>query len=74
MISRHVDRMREVTGVHHHVGFGTDFDGFIKPTMSGLERADDLARLPAALSRRYGPEDAEKILSGNVLRVLRAAL
>jgi microsomal dipeptidase-like Zn-dependent dipeptidase len=74
VIARHADRLREVAGSHDHTAIGSDFDGFIKPTMGGLERSSDLARLPAALSDRYGAEDAEKILSGNVLRVLRAAL
>jgi microsomal dipeptidase-like Zn-dependent dipeptidase len=74
VIARHADRLREITGSHEHTAIGSDFDGFIKPTMGGLERSSDLARLPAALSDRYGPEDAERILSGNVLRMLRAAL
>jgi microsomal dipeptidase-like Zn-dependent dipeptidase len=74
VIARHVDRLREITGSHEHVAIGSDFDGFIKPTMGGLERSSDLARLPAALTERYGAADAERILSGNVLRVLRTAL
>lgn len=74
VISRHLDRLREITGSHEHAAIGSDFDGFIKPTMGGLERSSDLARLPAALSARYGASDAERILSGNVLRVLRTAL
>jgi len=74
VIVRHADRLHELTGSHEHAAIGSDFDGFIKPTMAGLERADDLARLPAALSARYGAADAERILSGNVLRVLRTAL
>jgi microsomal dipeptidase-like Zn-dependent dipeptidase len=74
VIARHADRLHELTGSHEHAAIGSDFDGFIKPTMAGLERADDLARLPAALSARYGAADAERILSGNVLRVLRTAL
>ena len=74
VIARHLDRLRELTGSHEHAGIGSDFDGFIKPTMGGLERSSDLARLPAALEQRYGAADAERILSGNVLRVLRTAL
>jgi len=74
VITRHVDRMRDITGSHDHAAIGSDFDGFIKPTMGGLERSSDLARLPVALGDRYGAEDAERILSGNVLRVLRATL
>ena len=56
------------------MAIGSDFDGFIKPTMGGFERSSDLARLPAALTARYGAADAERMLSGNVLRVLRTAL
>ena len=74
VIARHVDRLRQITGSHEHVAIGSDFDGFIKPTMGGFERSSDLARLPAALTARYGAADAERMLSGNVLRVLRTAL
>jgi microsomal dipeptidase-like Zn-dependent dipeptidase len=74
VISRHIDRLREITGSHDHVAVGSDFDGFIKPTMGGLERASDLGKLHAALNARYGAADAERILSGNAIRVLRTAL
>jgi microsomal dipeptidase-like Zn-dependent dipeptidase len=74
VIARHADRLREITGSHDHTALGTDFDGFIKPTMGGLESASDLGRLHGALSARYGALDAERILSGNALRVLRTAL
>ena len=74
VITRHIDRLREITGSPEHVGIGSDFDGFIKPTLGGLERSSDMARLSSALIARYGPHDAEQILAGNVLRVLRTAL
>jgi microsomal dipeptidase-like Zn-dependent dipeptidase len=70
-IVSHVDRIREITGSGDHVGIGTDFDGFIKPTLSGFDDASSLAGLEAALGNRYGAEDAEKICSGNALRLLR---
>ena len=47
-----------------------DFDGFIKPTMGGLESAADLASLERELTSKYHG-DARAIASGNVLRVLR---
>jgi len=72
IIFRHVDRIAEVTGGYDHLAIGSDLDGFIKPTATGLESSADLARLDPVLRERYGDEDAEKILSGNVLRVLRA--
>jgi microsomal dipeptidase-like Zn-dependent dipeptidase len=74
VITRHVDRIREITGSHEHVGIGSDFDGFIKPTLGGFERSSDMERLSTALIARYGDRDAERILAGNVLRVLRTAL
>ena len=72
VICRHIDRLAEITGSHRHTGIGSDFDGFIKPTMGGLESMADMRTLQAALQDRYGAEDAEAICSGNALRVLRA--
>ncbi len=70
VICKHVDRIHEIAGSHEHVAIGSDFDGFIKPTMGGLENMGDLARLDEALAERYGG-DAELITSGNAVRVLR---
>jgi microsomal dipeptidase-like Zn-dependent dipeptidase len=70
VICRHLDRIREITGSHRHVALGSDFDGFIKPTMGGLESAASLQQLESKLGERYGA-DAEMITSGNALRVLR---
>jgi microsomal dipeptidase-like Zn-dependent dipeptidase len=67
---RHIDRIREITGSHRHVALGTDFDGFIKPTMGGRESAAALNQLETRLVSRYR-DDAELICSGNALRVLR---
>jgi microsomal dipeptidase-like Zn-dependent dipeptidase len=69
---RHVDRLHEITGSHRHTAIGTDLDGFIKPTLAGLESAADLAPLEAALIERYGTADAALITSDNALRLLRA--
>ncbi len=71
VICRHVDRIREITGSHRHVALGTDFDGFIKPTMGGLEDAASLAQLETRLGELYGADDAAALCSGNALRVLR---
>jgi microsomal dipeptidase-like Zn-dependent dipeptidase len=71
VIRRHIDRIAQITGSHRHVAFGTDFDGFVKPTLAGLQTSADLARLEAALRDHYGTEVAAQIASGNTLRVLR---
>ena len=72
-VRAHVDKIREVSGSNHHVGIGSDLDGFIKPTMSGVESAEDLAKLEQALRVAY-PDDADAILSGNALRVVSRVL
>lgn len=72
-IRAHVDRIHEITGSHAHTAIGSDLDGFIKPTMSAVETAPDLAALERPLEEVY-PEDADAILSGNALRVVRRAL
>lgn len=73
VIFEHIDKIRAITGSYDHIGLGTDLDGFIKPTMGGIESISDLTQLEAPLLERYGDTDAEKIMSGNALRVLRAA-
>ena len=70
VICEHIDKLYEITGSHEYTALGTDFDGFIKPTMGGLETPADLRHLEARLADRYG-DDAELIASGNALRVLR---
>jgi microsomal dipeptidase-like Zn-dependent dipeptidase len=48
-------------------------DGYIKPALPGLEHLGRMRDLQAALTDRYGAQDAEKIASANALRVLRRA-
>jgi microsomal dipeptidase-like Zn-dependent dipeptidase len=72
VIRAHVDQIAKITRSHDHVAIGSDFDGFIKPTMAGLQSMADMARLEEALIREYGETKAELICSGNALRVLRA--
>ncbi len=71
LLARHITRLRDITGSHRHAAIGTDLDGFIKPTLSGLEDAGKLALLERGLRDRLGDADAEAVLSGNALRLLR---
>jgi microsomal dipeptidase-like Zn-dependent dipeptidase len=71
LLVRHISRIREITGSHRHAAIGSDLDGFIKPTIAGLEDAGKLALLERGLRDRLGDADAEAILSGNGLRQLR---
>jgi microsomal dipeptidase-like Zn-dependent dipeptidase len=75
VLRRHIDaiRLRVPGRINSHVAIGSDLDGFIKPTMAGIETASDLATLEAPLREAYGA-DAEMILNGNAMRVARWAL
>jgi microsomal dipeptidase-like Zn-dependent dipeptidase len=71
ILCEHIDRIGQITGSHRHVAIGSDLDGFIKPTLAGLQSEADMTQLEKALTVRYG-DDAELITSGNALRVLRS--
>jgi membrane dipeptidase len=65
----HIDHIARLVGVDH-VGIGSDFDG-IQAVPSDLASVADLPNLTAELLRRgYTEEDVDKILGGNVLRVM----
>ena len=72
VICNHIDRIASVTDNHEHIAIGSDLDGFIKPTMGGIESMADMARLSRELERRYGEEVARKICFDNAMRALRA--
>ena len=68
LIVDHIDHAVKVAGVDH-VGIGSDFDGATMPL--GM---DDVSKLPkitdALLKKGYSEKDVEKILGGNLLRVM----
>jgi microsomal dipeptidase-like Zn-dependent dipeptidase len=71
-LSKHIDKVHDLTGSYDHVAIGSDLDGYIKPALPGLEDMRRMTDLQAFLHERYGATDAEKICNGNALRVLRA--
>jgi len=65
----HIDHIVKLVGVDY-VGVGSDFDG-VQSTLSDLATVEDLPNLTRELLRRgYTESDVEKILGGNVLRVM----
>jgi membrane dipeptidase len=65
----HIDHIVKLVGVDY-VGVGSDFDG-VQSTLSDLATIEDLPNLTRELLRRgYTESDVEKILGGNVLRVM----
>jgi membrane dipeptidase len=68
----HIGKIHELTGSYENIGIGSDLDGFIKPTVGGIEKARHLRRLAERLGEAY-PAHAAAMLHDNALRVLKAA-
>ena len=67
----HIDHIVKLVGIEH-VGVGSDFDG-IQAVPHDLATVADYPNLTVELLRRgYTAADIEKILGGNILRVMEA--
>jgi membrane dipeptidase len=65
----HIDHIVKLVGIDH-VGIGSDFDG-VQVVPTDLKSVADLPNLTAELLRRgYSESDIDKILGGNMLRVM----
>jgi len=71
-VADHIDHIVKLAGVDH-VGIGSDYDGIGKLP----KQLEDVSTYPvltqALLDRGYSEADIHKIMSGNILRVMRAA-
>ena len=66
-----IDHVTKVAGIDH-VGLGSDFDGVSGALPAGMDSVADLPKITQALVERgYTPEQIQKVLGGNVLRVFR---
>lgn len=71
-VADNIDHIVAVSGIDH-VGLGGDFDG-VGTTVVGMEDVSTYPALFAELARRgHSQADLEKIASGNMLRVMKAA-
>jgi membrane dipeptidase len=67
----HIDHIVKLVGIDH-VGIGSDFDG-VQVVPVDMKSVADLPNLTAELLRRgYSESDIDKILGGNMLRVMEA--
>jgi len=65
----HIDHIVKLVGIDH-VGIGSDFDG-VQAVPADLKSVADLPKLTEELLRRgYSEQDIDKILGGNMLRVM----
>jgi len=70
-LADHIDHIVKLVGIDY-VGIGTDFDG-VQSTLSDLADISQLPNLTRELLRRgYSESDVDKILGGNMLRVMEA--
>ena len=72
-----IDHVCQLTGSAEHVGIGSDLDGGFgaESAPQGIETVADLNAIGVGLAARgYGQDDIAAILSGNMLRQLRATL
>ena len=71
VVIEHIDHVVKTAGIEH-VGLGGDFDG-VDMLPKGLE---DVSKYPAItellLRKGYSEADIHKIMSGNMMRVLKA--
>ena len=66
----HIDHVVKLVGIDH-VGIGSDFDG-VQSTLTDLADVSQLPNLTRELLRRgYSETDIDKILGGNMLRVMQ---
>ena len=67
----HIDHIVKLVGIDY-VGIGSDFDG-VQATTSDLATVADLPNLTRELLKRgYSESDIDKVLGGNMLRVMEA--
>ncbi len=68
-LADHIDHVVKLVGIDH-VGIGSDFDG-VQSTLKDLSDVSQLPNLTRELLRRgYLESDVDKILGGNMLRVM----
>ena len=69
----HIDHIVQLIGIDH-VGIGSDFDG-VQAVPADLKSVADLPNLTKELLRRgYTEADIDKILGGNMLRVMEEVI
>jgi membrane dipeptidase len=71
LVMEHIEYVIKLVGVDY-VGIGSDFDGIVLPP----QQLNDVTSYPlitkALLEKGYSEKDIDKILGGNILRVLKA--
>ncbi len=67
---QHINKIAELTNGYDCIGIGSDLDGFIKPSLNGLEFPEGFKEVRAYLAERYNDDIADKIFRRNAMRLL----
>lgn len=67
----HIVYIAELIGIEH-VGLGSDFDGADRIVLPGVQGYSELG--DKLLKRGFSPQEAELVLGGNALRVIKAIM
>jgi len=70
VLQRHLDAIQALGNGHGATAIGTDIDGFIRPTLEGVEYYSDMQKV-ADWVVQLAPADADAILYGNAQRVIK---
>ena len=75
VLRNHIDAIAAAAGGHDCTALGSDLDGYINPTLKGIDQPDDFPKLEGWI-RDATPDAAaaDAILHGNARRVLAQAL
>jgi microsomal dipeptidase-like Zn-dependent dipeptidase len=75
VLRKHIEAIAAATGGHDCAALGSDLDGYINPTLEGIDQPDDFPKLEGWI-RDICRDDAaaEAILHANARRVLAQAL
>jgi microsomal dipeptidase-like Zn-dependent dipeptidase len=72
VLREHLDAIKKACKDHNATAIGTDLDGFIKPSLTGLDTVENFTDLESWIENAARGE-AEKIIHENARRVLRQA-
>jgi microsomal dipeptidase-like Zn-dependent dipeptidase len=69
VLDAHITQINRHAGNADCIAIGSDLDGFIKPTLGGVEDASQFAEFAQAVRSRY-PDLADRLLDDNAQRIL----
>jgi len=71
LLGEHIQHIRDVTGTFDNIAIGSDMDGFIRPSLKGLDTPEDYNSVKYRLIDAFGQDAADAICFRNALRVLQ---